>query len=184
MKRLALSALCACGTSTGTGTVVGTAKGQAFDVHDAISAQVRVSETSANAHVAMVLMGNASGLCDDVTNGTQTKSFVGVQLTMFVADITGVIVPPSPGDFTIGAACGNAASWATIVTDATCTELTASEAMATSGTVTLTKISGNVFDGTYDVTLDSGDHVTGKFSPVGCGGLQTRVDATTPPTCM
>src|SRR5262249_16777398 len=111
-------------------------------------------------------------------------NFIGVQLTAFVADTSGLTLPTGPGTFTIGAATGNAATWVSIVTDATCTELPTSEATATSGTITLTATSGNVFDGTYDVVLDSGDSVTGKFSPVGCSGLQTRLDATTPPTCM
>ena len=40
-----------------------------------------------------------------------------------------------------------------------------------SGTVTLDSVSGDVFSGTFDIVLDSGDHVTGAFHPSACPGL-------------
>jgi hypothetical protein len=37
-----------------------------------------------------------------------------------------------------------------------------------SGTVTITSISPDIVSGTFDLTLDGGDHVTGSFGATRC----------------
>lgn len=68
--------------------------------------------------------------------------------------------------------------------DATCQDITAQGASGTSGTVTLSSVSGNRFSGSFDLVLDSGDHVTGSFDPQECPALAKLVNSTTTPSCM
>jgi hypothetical protein len=48
----------------------------------------------------------------------------------------------------------------------------------TSGTVTLDTVVADILTGTFDVMLDSGDHVTGSFHPSGCPELENPPDPT------
>ncbi|MBL0220091.1 MAG: hypothetical protein IPQ07_40265 [Myxococcales bacterium] len=66
---------------------------------------------------------------------------------------------------------GDLATWGSFSRGLTCQPINATKAGATSGTVTLTTVKGNVFAGTYDVLLNSGDHVTGVFEPGACPAL-------------
>lgn len=182
MRWPALVVLAACAGNTGSGKIVGTVHGQAFTIKDAISATVYV-QGSTTERVAQVMLGNDGDLCSNVNDDSQIKGYTGVTLTMFEASATSIDPAGSPGDYAIGAATGNAASWNAVVTDAMCQDVTASEAIATAGTVTLTKIDGNAYTGSFDVMLDSGDEVTGTFAPAPCAGMENFVDATTPPIC-
>lgn len=57
-------------------------------------------------------------------------------------------------------------------------------AAGTSGTVTLTSVSGNRFSGNFDLVLDSGDHVTGSFDPEECPALNTALDNSMTSSCI
>jgi hypothetical protein len=45
---------------------------------------------------------------------------------------------------------------------------------ATTGTLTLTSVSGDVILGMFDATFDNGDHATGSFTAVNCPGTSTN----------
>jgi hypothetical protein len=62
------------------------------------------------------------------------------------------------------------------MTDLNCAAISNNGAKATSGTVTLTKVSGNTFAGSFDALLDSEDHITGSFSPDECPAIQSAID--------
>jgi len=53
-------------------------------------------------------------------------------------------------------------------------------ASASSGTVKLTAINSDTFSGSFDVMLNSGDHVTGDFDPQPCPALSGSAAS----TCM
>ncbi len=55
-----------------------------------------------------------------------------------------------------------------LILDATCVNNADNDALADSGTVVLTGVSGGTFTGTFDVVMDSGDHVTGTFDAPTC----------------
>ena len=65
--------------------------------------------------------------------------------------------PIPPGEFSFGGY---------LARDATC-QLT-TPARATAGSVVVADIDNQIFDGTFDVTLASGDRITGTFSPGAC----------------
>jgi hypothetical protein len=49
-----------------------------------------------------------------------------------------------------------------------------------SGSVMVTAVAGDVFAGSFDVTLDTGEHLTGTFNPTACPSL----NSVTPMPCM
>jgi hypothetical protein len=68
--------------------------------------------------------------------------------------------------------------------DGTCQVIQSSVAKATSGTVTITAISGNKFSGSFDVALDSGDHISGNFDPNECPAIQNVIDHPSSQSCQ
>jgi hypothetical protein len=46
-----------------------------------------------------------------------------------------------------------------------------------SGTVTLTGNSGGAYSGSFDLSFESGDHVTGTFNAARCAGIETFLTA-------
>ncbi|MGE5182999.1 MAG: hypothetical protein ACM31C_13095 [Acidobacteriota bacterium] len=178
----------ACGTDTVAGSVSGTVKGQTYAIKDAISASVAITGNTGTFHTAAILLANTSGMCADITANKQPPSVSVVSISLETVNGTTLNTPTMPGTFAIYQGSGTppamAATLSAKVYDATCKEVTTDTGTATTGTVTLTAISGNQFSGHYDVVMDSGDHITGSFDPEPCPALQTALDSTTPPACM
>lgn len=176
-------ALCGCGTDSSPGSVSGTIKGQKYSVSDAISASVTIN----GGHVGVVALGNKSGLCADVMAGKQPPN-----LSLFIISMTqlnGITLatPTTTGTFQIyqsGQPPALAASIATHVYDASCNEIQNWASTAITGTVDLTHISGEAYDGHFDVVMDQGDHITGTFSGEACPALMNIVGSNTQPVCM
>jgi hypothetical protein len=107
-----------------------------------------------------------------------------------MTDVNGTTLntPTVPGTYAIfqgtGTAPPKSANLNVRVIDSNCADVPAAEAKATTGTVTLSSISGDTFAGSFDVVLDSGDHLTGSFDPEPCPGIQAALDSTANPVCM
>src|SRR5262249_25585325 len=114
------------------------------------------------------------------------------KLALFLlVDVNGTTfsAPTAPGAYAIyhgsGTLPAKFASFVVALTDATCHDTNADDALGTSGTVTLSSVSGNRFSGSFDLMLDSGDHLTGSFDPEECPALANQVGNSTPPSsCM
>jgi len=164
--------------------VEGNIHGSAFAIQDAVSASVAILTQ----HSAAIVMSTTSGLCKDAAANAVHPNQKVVAITLF--DVNGMTLntPTAPGTYTIfqgtGTPPAKTANWVASVNDATCNEIKASSATATTGTVTLSAINGNAFSGSYDVVLDSGDHVTGSFDPEACPDLQTAINNTSASTCI
>lgn len=175
--------LVACDGGGSGGSVDGNIHGSAFSIQDAVSASVAFDTV----HGAVIAMSSTSGLCKDIAANAVHPNQKVVVITLFDVNGTTLNTPTAPGSYTIfqdsGTPPSKAASWFASVNDATCNEIDASGATATTGTVTLSGISGNAFSGSYDVVLDSGDHVTGSFDPEACPDLQKAFDSPTA-TCI
>ena len=188
-----LVSVCACGGGGGSspGSVTGTIHGQKFAVADAISASVTFSDgMGGSSSQAAIFLTSTPNACADFTNNIQRKSEQAFVIGVATISGTTVASPTATGAYTVfDVNSGNpppamAALVNAVATDATCMSDTANSANGTSGTVTLTTINGNTFDGKFDITMDSGDHVTGSFSPEACPALQQALNSTTTPTCM
>ncbi|HET7505252.1 MAG TPA: hypothetical protein VFK02_29740 [Kofleriaceae bacterium] len=162
----------------------GNIHGNAFAIEDAISASVALTDL----HGAVIVLSSTSGLCKDAAANAVHPNQKAVIITLFDINGTTLNTPTAPGTYTIfqgsGAPPAKAAAWVASVNDATCSEIDASGATATTGTVTLSDINGNAFSGSYDVVLDSGDHVTGSFDPEACPDLQTALNSDASSTCI
>jgi hypothetical protein len=133
----------------------------------------------------LIVMTTTPHLCDDLAANTERKGEMAVSIAL--ADITGqtVTAPTMAGTYTVssgGPLPSKAAALNARATDQAC--MTVSAAKATAGTVKLKSVDANVFDGDFDVMLDSGDHITGSFSPEACPAIQSAIDSTTQVTCM
>ena len=162
----------------GTGSVTGTIRGQQVVIADAISA-FTVSHGSRPGSYAGILMSTVPQMCSDVKQHINRAASTTIVMGLFDATATRIQAPTGPGTYAVtNAMSGPVVSYGALVRDATCG--VQSGTPATSGTVTLTSVVGDVYAGTFDVTLESGDHVTGTFSPGACPALRQDVGS---PTC-
>jgi hypothetical protein len=186
IRFLPMVSLVACGGSGGGsgGSVVGNIHGSAFPIQDAISASVAIN----TAHGAVILLSSTSGLCKDAAADVVHPNQKAVLITLFDVNGTTLNTPTAAGSYIIfqgsGTPPSKTATWVAEVNDATCKTIDASGGKATTGTVKLDGISGNAFSGSYDVVLDSGDHVTGSFDPEACPDIQKALDSSGTSTCI
>lgn len=172
---IVLSMVAGCGGDD-AGSVSGTVNGTSIPVSDSVSAAVTINS---NQHGAAIVLTNSSDACAQLTDHVQHPSEKVVVIT--VADYANLTLttPTAPGTYSIyqgGTPPDKAATLQVAMTDLNCNPIDASSAKATSGTVTLTKVSGNTFAGSFDALLDSEDHITGSFSPDECPAIQSAVD--------
>ena len=158
--------------------------GTSIPVDDSLSAAVTINS---NQHVAEIVLTSSANACTDVTNHVNHPNEKVVLISVGdYANLT-FTVPTAPGTFQIyqgGAIPAKAARVQVLMYDLNCAPITNNGALATSGTVTLTKASGNAFTGTFDALLDSQDHITGSFNPMECPAIQTLVDGQGSASCQ
>lgn len=176
------------GSSSGGGALSGTVHGQSIGIEDAISAAVTTSVGGLTIHAAAIAMGTTKDLCSDAMSNTLHPNEKLV--LVLLADVNGTTfnAPTASGMYSVyqgsGAFPAKSAFFQVEVTDATCKDVTAQSAGGTSGTVTLSSVSGNQFSGNFDLVLDSGDHVTGSFDPQECPALNTLVNNSAASSCI
>lgn len=173
---IVLSVLAACGGGDDAGSVSGTVHGTSVPVADSVSAAVTINT---NQHAAAIVLTNTGNVCPDLMNRVTHPSEKVVIIT--VADYANLTLttPTAPGDYSIyqgGTPPPHAATLQVIMDDLNCNAVTGMGAKATSGTVKLTKVSGNTFAGSFDALLDSEDHITGSFDPTECPSIQNAID--------
>jgi hypothetical protein len=133
------------------------------------------------------MMANVKTLCADVMSYTLHPNEEGV--TILLTDFNGSTSnpPTAAGTYSVYPGTGTPPAKAAIVgvdvIDATCNHVRAQEAIGATGTVTLTSVTDNRFSGSFDLVLDSGDHVTGSFDPQDCPALDRSDPFTNPLSC-
>jgi hypothetical protein len=171
----AAAALLSCGGGSsgptpGSATFQGTVRGNPVTMADATSAEIQPSSSARN---GVVVVSSASAICASLGTGKEPKS--SQHLIVAVAEFNGTTVtaPTGPGVFPIvfGPTSTRGAIATFVSTDATCQDPAAPNgAAATGGTITLTAV-GATYSGSFDLTLDTTDHITGTFTAPGCNGL-------------
>jgi hypothetical protein len=171
---------CGSGSSGSSASVNGTIRGKTMQVADTISVGGATLQTSTGPiNAGVIAFSSSGGICGKVTAGQQPKSTQ--YLIFFVVDVnltTGqTSAPVAAGAYTVFSGAGQPPSKLAEVlysqTDTNCQAIVAAGAAGLSGTVTLTSVSGGSYAGTFDVTLDSGDRITGSFSASNCAALAT-----------
>jgi len=178
------SALCACGSDSDPASLAGTIHGMTFAMHDSASAEVVVTTAGgAQLHAAGILLTSTTGTCADIMAKQSHQNEKAVFIVLWDVVGTTTNAPTVPGTYTIyqgsGTSPAKAGSFDAQANDATCHEIAADTAKAATGTVTLTAVSGMKYAGNFDVSLDSGDHVTGSFDPTECPDLGNFIASTT-----
>jgi len=156
------------GTSQGTATFSGTVRGNTMTPRDASAAVVSFSANGVPGKAAVIAITSATGICYELTSGKEPKSTQYLVLTPFkIQPDFSSIPPPAPGTYTVGALSIENAVAVFSGTDAACGVNLASTARATSGQITLTAV-GNRYTGSYQLTFDFGDVVSGTFDAPVC----------------
>lgn len=122
-----------------------------------------------------VMMTTAAGTCAEATSGIQAGAAVVRDLFLVLAaiDASGTSGPArSTGTYAIATATKPAPGSlvAQLSFEALCNASSA-DVPAASGAVSLTRVDASVVEGTFDVTLGTGEHVTGAFAAPRCDGF-------------
>lgn len=183
--------LAVCGCASNGASVSGSVPGGGFDFKDTISATVTVDDgNGGTSSYAQIVIGSTSGLCSDAAAMPPIDRKGARAIVIELRDINGAMstAPAAAGAYTIypntGSEPPKSASLSTVGLDNTCQTVDAQTASAQSGTVTLTAVTGGVYKGSFDVMLNTGDHITGSFDPTACPALQTAATNTDARTCM
>ncbi|HEY2514297.1 MAG TPA: hypothetical protein VGI39_25695 [Polyangiaceae bacterium] len=178
MRALFLSAVCAlgivaCGGATtsaggGSSTVSGTvAGGQNVATTDAIGVVTTQTQTVGSTTITIagagVAITNKANVCQIVQSQKTPNSTAVLSLSVSkpgnsVPLGTYAIGTDAQSNTYVGAEYG--------VSDASCKTVT--DESATEGTITFTTITSTTVQGTFDVTMDNGDHLTGSFDAPVC----------------
>lgn len=172
-------------TSSSPGSIDGTIKGNTYPVAQAISATI----PGDGGGFGMILLSSSADACAPANAQVAhpgEKSLI-VMVTATDANSKGQ-VPTATGTYAILDPTAEApnAMVAFVFSsnlNATCENDGDDQATATAGTVTIDSIDNGVYAGSFDLTLDSGDHITGTFDPSSCSTLPDILDDSMTPTC-
>jgi len=164
----------ACGTKGNA--IDGTIRGRSYSVKSAIAYRVPGIVLDSHLYFTGVLLTNASIDCRTTSDQISYKNLQVASIG--IASNYAVDGGVPPGTFHIGplgfglTGPQAAASAAFASTDSSCNP---SAAQTRSGSVTLSNVNGPI-EGSFDVVLDSSDHVTGSFSATECTGVPLQFD--------
>jgi hypothetical protein len=186
--RVALVLLAACTSSAGG--VTGQTPGGSFEPAVTLSAAVTVPDgAGGSSGEALIVLSTAASVCSDATAMPPISRKGSRSMVITLLDVNGgtTAAPTAPGSYTIYSNSGSQppkeALFDMVGLDSGCQQVDADGAQGQSGTVTLTSITGGVFKGSFDVVLNTGDHVTGTFDPTACAGLQQVAAPTQQAVC-
>jgi hypothetical protein len=184
------SALGACSSdSSSPASLNGTIHGKSFAMKDAASGEVVVTTAGgAMLHTGAILLTSTAGTCADVDANQAHQNEKGLLLVLWDVVGTTTNAPTQPGMYSVYQGSGTSPMKAGTVNalsfDATCNPIAADAAKGATGTVNLTAVSGMKYSGTFDVSLDSGDHITGSFDPIECPSLGNYLAPTNNAACI
>ena len=171
-------ALAACAGKSGpqpTGVVNGGIAGHGVIVSDVASAQV----TTATGSSAMIVLSTDGDVCGDAGSNVAHPGTASVTIELTVNTGTAALAPIGSGAYYVTATADDAtppeneAQVTASFLDASCAASGSNVVAGTSGTVTLTVVDDDAYQGQFDVTLATGDRITGDFESVACASLQT-----------
>jgi hypothetical protein len=160
---LAVAACSGSATSSGgKASVAGTAGGKPVPATDVV-AIVETADGGAAPVAVAIAITNLAGACGVLERGGNPANVTNLNF-LFVS-----ATPLHPGSYPIGAPSNGTSQYSE--TNAMCGTSLVED--ATTGSVTLTGVSASLLEGTFDVTMGNGDHLTGTFSAPVCGANLT-----------
>ena len=163
-----LGAFACSGTDPSTATVDGTVGGITLQAHDAIFAALVLED---GLHHDAVLISDYPNACTQSRDNASVPNGTRLILALTQRAPTGAVEPATPGDFLIGAPAGaqRVAEAELQKDDASCAAtLDAAAGQALSGTVTVSASDTEFIDGTFDLLMPAGEHLTGQFHAAIC----------------
>ena len=150
----------ACGGSVASADHVdGSVEGRAFHAVDATSALGTFTGADGGARQeAVIVVTDQGGACEFVSSPTKKPS-----VTYLVLTIAAEVDAVSPGTYAIDEPD---VSMDVVAQDQNCVKTLMSD--AATGTITLSSVGASGASGSFDVTLDGGEHLTGSFEAAGC----------------
>jgi hypothetical protein len=167
---IAALALAACG---GGPTNNGTIHGRTFVATESIATVVPGQDVGDS--LIQILVGDTAGLCADLQQTELPKN--AAYLVFKAGDYdsgSGLFsAPTAPGTHAITPHVNPSVSARVAVgnyihDDASCQPIGAEAAVMVSGNIVFTSVANGTYQGTYDVTLNSNDRVTGAFTASSC----------------
>ena len=165
---------------TGTATSTGTVGGQSMaNPADAVSTLIPQGSSAAGT----ILISTSANLCAQSNAHTRLKSARSLAIVMGIQSGNSV-APPTVGTYTVytqagaNTAQGNIATALFAVSDAACN---ASASQSTGGTMTLTRVDATGYTGTYNITFNTSDTLSGTFNTGSCSALVGSASTTCPP---
>lgn len=147
--------------SAGSASVTGTIGGQAVPTTNVVAVVGSETNNKTTVQLDSIVLTSVSDACSFLQNPTHR---IPSSSTLVLA--AGAIAPSVPtGTFNIGMY-----GYAQYDADSATCVLTTSET-ATSGSVVLTSVSSSSIQGTFDVTMPNGDHLSGSFDAPVCTGV-------------
>ena len=181
---IAITTAAACGGGT---HVDGSLGGHSFVAAEAVSTVWTQKANGIQTNSAAILISTQARVCDVISGGHSPR---GSQSLLFsLTDVDGktgaATAPSGSGVYTVVGKSGqpqaHTAGVAWVSLDQMCGK--AAQADGVGGTVTLSTASPSGYTGSFDLTLDSGDHVSGHFDSTSCGALAGELDDMTEPPC-
>jgi hypothetical protein len=176
MRFVLLMCVAAC-TSSG-GDVSGTTPGGDVDIQATVSAVVTTSDGGDSSSAAHIILSTNASVCADAgaTPAIDRKGSRFIAITLMDVNGSTATAPAAAGTYTIYPNTGSQPPKEALLDtgglDDTCQLVDDEQASGQSGTVVLDSAAGGAFKGTFDVVLNTGDHITGSFDPTPCPALQ------------
>lgn len=173
MKRfLFVTVLGACTASSPSNSIQGTVRGVHYAAADAIAL--------AGDSLVEIVLGSEPNMCVPPEQQVQHPGETALLLILQSHDASGQIKAATASGTYPVTDDSHAPLLSTVeanVLDAQCHNNASNDSLGTAGTVTLDAIHDQTYSGSFDVTLDSGDHITGTFSAPRC----TQMLSSSPP---
>jgi hypothetical protein len=178
---LLLAVACGSGNNLAAGTFNGVVRGQTLKPVDAISSPAKVALGAVSADVGAVILTDQPGACGKVTANSEPRNAKALILLLadFDPNAFSTTAPSGPATFNVinpdspGAISPHIAVATFGVNDATCAQIAAQSAIATSGSVKVTSVSNGSYTGTFTLGFETGEQVTGDFHTLACPGLSS-----------
>jgi hypothetical protein len=175
---VAAAALLAGCAGNGNSATIG---GQMVPSGDSISSAYTTTLNGTPQSEGVILLSSSTGMCSALSAGQQRPAAQLMLIALQDVDAGAASPPQGPGHYVIGATSSRTASLSYLVTDGNCQA--AAQSNAVSGTVDLTSVSAGVYSGSFQATLDSGQAVSGSFSPTNCGELGVMLESSQHLSC-
>ncbi len=164
-----------CGTNSGTAKVNGSVSTLPFTANDAVSTVV----TNSKGQSAIILISEAVNVCSKLDKGMISRMAQRLEFQLNSVDPNDPLkqfhVPTAPGTFTFD--LNSSEPFASAVYTLPSSDCAvASRADGQSGQVVLTRVNDGSFAGTFDITLTTGDHISGSFDTASCRSVSTEFD--------